>query len=128
MKKIAAAFSATTIGFLSFASRVFAVTTDVSITKPSQGVTAAPNQVLTNAITIIFIIAGLAVLFMLIYGAFQWIISGGEKEKVEEARKRIMAAIVGIIILALAFFIINVLGNILNINPLGGNLPSLNGN
>jgi len=110
MKKLAASLSA--LSFLSFASQVHAAI-DVTINQPSQGVTAPPNQVLANAITIIFIVAGLAVLFMLIYGAFQWIMSGGEKEKVEEARKRIMAAIVGIVILALAFVILGVLGGIL---------------
>ena len=94
----------------------------------SQPGNIAISLFLSRAINIIYMLAGLLVVFMFISGAVMWIISGGEKEKVEEARKRIMAAIVGIIILALAFFIIKVLGNILNINPLGGNLPSLNGN
>ena len=125
MKRLAFGLSAAS--FLSFASRVYAETSNVSITSPSQGVTAEPNIVLQNAITIVFILAGLAVLIMLIWGAFQWILSGGEKEKVEEARKRIMSAIVGIVILALAFLIVKVLGRLLNINPMGGIIPSLNG-
>jgi hypothetical protein len=85
------------------------------------GVTAntEPNLLIGNAIKIVFIVAALAVLIMLIIGAFQWIVSGGDKEKVGQARGRITSALIGFAILALAFVIVTVVGNIFNFNLLG---------
>ena len=92
------------------------------------GIYASPTQVLTSAFRIIFVVAALAVLFMLIMGAFQWITSGGDKEAVAKARGRIVNALIGLVILALAFVIVRVVGGVVNINLLGGTIPSLNGN
>lgn len=73
------------------------------------------TNIISNVITILITITIVAVLFMLIYGAFQWIISGGDKEKVASARGRITHALIGLAILGLAFVIITVIGNILGI-------------
>lgn len=79
-----------------------------------------------NAIKIIFVVAALAVLIMLIWGAFQWIVSGGDKEKVQHARDRITNALIGLAVLALAFFIARVVGSIVNINLFESfSIPSL---
>ena len=74
---------------------------------------------LGRIVQIIYIVAGLVVVFMFIIGAVQWILSGGEKEKVEEARKRITSAIIGIILLALAAVILAILGGILGFQFFG---------
>jgi hypothetical protein len=65
------------------------------------------NSVVRFVIYALFAIAVLAALFFLIWGGIRWIISGGEKEKVEEARKQIIAAIIGLIIVVLAWVILN---------------------
>ncbi|MBI2021474.1 hypothetical protein HYS93_01155 [Candidatus Daviesbacteria bacterium] len=65
-----------------------------------------------NIIKIIYAVAGIAFIFMIVWGAFQWIISGGDKESIAKARARIMQAIVGIVILALAALIITIFGNL----------------
>lgn len=65
---------------------------------------------LSKLITLIYIVAAIVLIFMLLWGAFDWITSGGEKEKVEAARNKIIHAIVGIILFAAAFAIIAVLG------------------
>ncbi|MBI4040140.1 hypothetical protein HY389_02190 [Candidatus Daviesbacteria bacterium] len=100
----------------------------INITPPSQGISPTTNvgTVVSNALTIIFVVAALVVLFMLVLGAFQWITSGGDKEAVGKARSRIIAALVGLAILALAFLIVNVVGQILNIQLTGNlQLPTL---
>lgn len=56
-------------------------------------------DVLGFVIKTFFIIAGLAALLFLILGAFTWITSGGDKEKVSKAQEKIQAAVVGLIIL-----------------------------
>ena len=45
-------------------------------------------------------IAALFVLFYLIWGAFEWVTSGGDKGKLEKARQRIFGAVTGIIVLS----------------------------
>ena len=93
----------------------------------SQPGNIAISLFLSRAINIIYMLAGLLVVFMFISGAVMWIISGGEKEKVEEARKRIMAAVIGVILLALAFVILGVLGGILGFQFFAGqNIPGFN--
>lgn len=54
----------------------------------------------------------LAIVFLII-GAISWIASGGEKEKLERARKTVVFSIVGLIVIILSFLIINVIGTLL---------------
>lgn len=70
----------------------------------------AISQFLSNGIILFYSIAGIVLLFMILWGAFQWMTSGGDKEQLASAQKRIMNAIIGIILFALAFAIIQVLG------------------
>ncbi|MDD2822584.1 MAG: hypothetical protein PHQ59_00750 [Candidatus Daviesbacteria bacterium] len=81
--------------------------------------------IIGNAIRIIMMIALIGVLAMLIFGAFQWIVSGGEKEKVASARGRITNALIGLAILGLAFVIVTVAGNLVNINIFDIKIPNL---
>lgn len=71
---------------------------------------AGISRFLNNVISLIYIISLIAFLFMLLWGAIGFIISGGDKEAVGAARKRIYYAFVGLILLAVAFAIFNVLG------------------
>jgi len=56
-----------------------------------------------NLITVAFVIAIIVVLIMLVLGAFEWIVSGGDKEAVGKARNRILNALIGLAVLAIAF-------------------------
>lgn len=128
MKKLA--YIIPTLGYLLTTAIVYAQTSppanlDVRIRPPSLGVNPGTSigGLVSNALTIIFIAAAILVLFFLVIGAFKWIVSGGDKEAVAGARKTIIAALVGLAILALAFLIVRVVGNILSIDIL--NLPGL---
>ncbi len=83
----------------------------------------------TNAIDAIFIIAAVAFFAFLVWGGIQWLISGGDKGKTQEAGNRITAALVGLAIVAASwaifqlviyFFGIN-LESICDQNPVGEN-------
>lgn len=76
------------------------------------------NTLISNAITIVFIVAAVLVLIMLIWGGIEWVLSGGDKEKVANARKRIISALIGMAIIALAFFIVSIVGGIFGFNVL----------
>lgn len=119
MKKVAAALSG--LGFLATAVTVFAQTgIPIQINPSRQGVDpfTTLGNLLSNILTIVFVLAAIIVLFMLIIGAFQWITSGGDKEGVGKARDRITHALIGLAILALAFLIMQVVGQIVGISIL----------
>jgi hypothetical protein len=67
------------------------------------------STIVSSVATILLIIAILLSLFFLIWGAIRWITSGGDKGKLDGARTAITAAIVGLILAFLAFFILSVL-------------------
>lgn len=121
MKKIASLVSS--VGFLTIAQKAFA---DVTIAVVAPGgiipATTPLGDIISNLVKIAFVVASLLVLAMLIFGGIQWIISGGDKEAVGKARSRIIAALIGLAVLALTFLIINIIGNILGIGNIFGDL------
>lgn len=76
-------------------------------------------------ITLLFIIAVIVALIFLIYGGIKWIISGGDKAALDSARNHIVAAIVGLVIVFLAYFIIQIVGGFFGISILNLTLPSI---
>lgn len=68
------------------------------------------GRFLSNLIELIFTAAGIVFIFMLLWGAFQWLISGGEKEKLAQAQQRIIHAIIGLVLIAISFAIISIIG------------------
>jgi hypothetical protein len=68
-----------------------------------------PANAIPAIISFIFVIAIIVALFYLIWGGFKWLISGGDKTAVGAAREHIIAAIIGLVIIFLAYFILNIL-------------------
>ena len=66
------------------------------------------GDLIGNVITLLFIIAVVVALAFLIWGGIKWILSGGDKSAVEAARNTIVAAVVGLVIVFLAYFILNI--------------------
>lgn len=64
---------------------------------------------LGSLITLAFVGAIVIALIFLIWGGVKWIMSGGDKTALEEARNHVVAAIVGLIIVFLVFFVLNLL-------------------
>lgn len=86
----------------------------VDAPEPIKGVSGAAGigNVLTTIINLIYTASTIAFLFMFLYAAFQWITSGGDKEKVASARRRIQYAIIGLVLLALSFMLVTIFGRI----------------
>ena len=76
------------------------------------------NTFLNNFITIAFIAGGIITLFFLISGGIGWITSGGDKEKLAGAQKKITHAVIGLLLLFSVFAILKLVGAILGINLL----------
>lgn len=68
------------------------------------------SNFLSNLVALIFSLAMIVFVFMLLWGAFDWIMSEGEKEKIASARSKIINAIIGIILFAIAFAVIRLIG------------------
>lgn len=58
---------------------------------------------LTRILDVAFYLAVFLAFYWLVWGAFQYITAGGNKEKLAQARARITWAIVGLLITAIAF-------------------------
>lgn len=70
---------------------------------------AGISQFFTNLVGLFYTVAAIALIFMLLWGAFEWMTSGGDKEKLAGAQRRILNAIIGIVLFAITFAILNIL-------------------
>jgi len=67
-------------------------------------------------IQMFILVAGLFMLVYLLWGAFDWISSSGEKEKITKAQNKITNALIGILLVFVVLTVFNLLaGNILGI-------------
>lgn len=85
---------------------------------PDPGLGTA-ESVIRWGTTVLLISAALLTLFFLIWGGIQWITSGGSKEKVQAAQKKIVYASIGLIVVLVSFMIINIVGSLFGVNFFG---------
>lgn len=79
---------------------------------------------LNNLIVLIYVIAAIVFIFLILWSAFGWMTSGGDKEAVANARNRLVYAIMGIILFAVAFAIIKLVGTFTGFNFTARHNPS----
>lgn len=116
-KIVAGAGSAGTALFL-MASNAMATVTIGTVAPPEKGFAVDLGGVINSLLTIVMALAALAVFIYLIWGAFEWITSGGDKGKTESARNKITAAVIGLIVLAASYAILMLLLQILGFSDL----------
>lgn len=61
-------------------------------------------------LSFVLAVAVLLAFFFFLFGGIRWIISQGDKKQLESAQKTIQYALVGLIVIFLSFFIINLIG------------------
>ena len=86
------------------------------------------SKISTTIVNLLFYAATSLAIIYLIIGGIRWITSRGDKLAVESARKQIVAAIIGLVVVAGAFLILRVVFSVLNVtSPLEGTfeLPHL---
>mgnify|MGYP000844159813 CR=1 FL=1 len=66
----------------------------------------ALNGLIAKIVNIISVIVGIVAVIMIIFGGFKYITSGGDSGKVSGAKNTILYAIIGLVIVALAQFIV----------------------
>lgn len=95
----------------------------ITVVPPEQGYKDL-GAFVGNALQLAFIAAVLLVLGMLVWGAFEWITSGGDKEAVGKARNRIINALIGLAVLAVAFALFKTAGQFLGFNTTTFPIPT----
>lgn len=84
------------------------------------------SPIVSTVVQILLILAAVLSLIFLVWGGVRWIMSGGDKGKIEQARGNIIAAIVGLVIALLAYFIMNIVLGIFTGQGLDGmKIPTL---
>lgn len=64
------------------------------------------QDIVTTIINIFSIIVGIVAVIMIIYGGFKYITSGGDSGNITSAKNTIVYAIIGLVVVALAQFIV----------------------
>lgn len=123
MKKII--FLGSAIASLLMPARALAQATigTIQIDQPEKGFKSLSNAI-SNIITIVLAIGVIMVLVMIIWGAFEWITSGGDKEAVGKARGKIINALIGLVVLAVAFAIARLGGQIAGFDIFNISIPT----
>ena len=76
------------------------------------------TSVFSTALGVLSISAGIWFIIQILAGSFQWLNSGGDKQGVENARKRISNAIMGLFLVIAAYALISLVGLIFGIDIL----------
>ena len=103
-------------------SQALAADTVVDIETPATagnffGFTCIANLV-SNIVSVAFILASIAFFVFLVWGGIEWITSGGDKTKTEQARNRITNALVGLAIVAASYAVMRLISYFFGVNVL----------
>jgi len=78
---------------------------------------AGISNFISLGIQIFIIVCVIALLIYMLWGAFDWIISGGEKEKITKAQQKITNAVIGFIVVFAVITVFNlIINNVLHLN------------
>mgnify|MGYP001591208055 FL=1 len=95
--------------------------------KAAKGLSSSTQiaELISFIVQILLVVAGSIAVIYLIVGAYRYITAHGNEEQMESAKKTMTGAIVGLVIIALAFAVITIILNILISGPGGtGLIPS----
>ncbi len=73
------------------------------------------GSIISKLLPHIFIISGLLMAVMIIYGGFQLMVSGGDSEGIREGKAKITWGIVGFLIVFSSYFIVQIVQAIFNV-------------
>jgi hypothetical protein len=74
------------------------------------------NSFFPYFVVLLFIIGAIGFFFMLVLGGVQWITSGGDKARVEDARRKVTSALIGLFLLFIVYAIVKLINILFGIN------------
>lgn len=87
-----------------------------TITLPGTNITGAENLV-TTVITWLLGLAGALAVVAIVYSGIMYMMAGGDAEKATTARKNLLWAILGVIIIVLSYSVVAFINQLLFTNP-----------
>ncbi len=106
IQKLMTGVSSSVAGLALSASPALASDALGEVEVPSEYFFESVGEILSIGLRYVMVFAAILVFAYLIWGGIEWITSGGDSTKTEDARKKITAAIVGLIILAASYAIL----------------------
>lgn len=92
----------------------------LSIDQFGQIQSPAPNvglsRILQTFLSLIILVAIFISFVYIIWGALDYILAEGDKQRIQNARHKFIFAIVGLVIVLLSFFAVSIFGNIFGID------------
>ena len=95
--------------------KIHAAEVTIEIPKPPAFKIESIGKLISSGIQFILIGAGLIAFVYLLLGGIQWITSGGDKAGVDAARQKILAAVIGLIIVFATWALIRVIEGFLGV-------------
>ena len=83
------------------------------------------QKLIPSLVSIFLLLGSLFFFFFILWGAVEWISSGGDKGKIEAARTRITNSVIGLAILYSTWAIVNVISTFFGITIFNLNLGNL---
>ncbi len=84
----------------------------------SQGGAVTLGSILSRAITFVFIFAGFGLFIMLLAGGFTFLTSAGDPKQLEKGQQQLTNALLGFLIIFVAYWLVQALGYILGVNTI----------
>ena len=82
------------------------------------GSTSAVEKLISNVLVVLTVVAGISFALYFLLGGLSWITAGGDKTKIEKARGMMTNGAIGIIIIAVSYAIVWIVGAALGIDIL----------
>ncbi len=73
------------------------------------------GTIVNKLVPYIFAVAGILLLLYLIYGGYKYMLSRGDPKTIESAKSTITTALIGFVIIFVAFWIVQIVGRVLGI-------------
>ncbi|HSX30403.1 MAG TPA: hypothetical protein VLE99_00595 [Candidatus Saccharimonadales bacterium] len=100
------ASGATIQGCLAQGSNLEASTDSTCINTTTTAGTTNVNSIIKTVINVFSVVVGVVAVIMIIVGGFRYIASGGDSNKITGAKNTIIYAIIGLVVVAMAQFIV----------------------
>jgi len=84
-----------------------------------------PESVIGGLVSLVLVLAALVFFFMFVMGGIKWIMSEGDKTKLDTARQQITNSLIGLAIIFVAWAIIVLIDTLFGVNLTNIDLPSL---
>lgn len=83
-----------------------------------EGSTSAIEKLISNVLVVLTLVGGIAFALYFLMGGLNWITAGGDKAKIEKAKGMMTNGAIGLIVIAVSYAIVWIVGKALGIDVL----------